>query len=171
MKSKRGAVELSITTIIVVVIGITLLVLGLAWVQGIFSQLDKLTGEQFTSAQKKIQESMGADARFYVSGNAFNVKSGEKVEVYVGVQNFGTQGTNDFLIEVQPGKNAEGKFVITTSEERVQVKVGDRAGIPVIIRANKGLNTGTDYSFIIKAIRDGNKEIPYDSQAILVTVI
>ena len=32
IKQKRGAIELSITTIVVVVIGITLLTLGLRWI-------------------------------------------------------------------------------------------------------------------------------------------
>lgn len=48
MIGKRGAIELSITTIVVVVIGITLLVLGLSFVYNIFGDL----GEQ----QKKLGE-------------------------------------------------------------------------------------------------------------------
>lgn len=50
---KRGAVELSMTTVIVVVLGITLLTLGLRWIYSIFGglgsqqeQLQKLTEEQ-----------------------------------------------------------------------------------------------------------------------------
>ena len=35
MVSKKGAIELSMTTIIVIVIGITLLTLGLTWVRGL----------------------------------------------------------------------------------------------------------------------------------------
>jgi hypothetical protein len=56
MKQKRGAIQLSITTIIVVVIGITLLVLGLAWVRSIFSQLGSLSDDTFKKAQSMIGE-------------------------------------------------------------------------------------------------------------------
>lgn len=50
MKNKRGALQLSITTIIIVVIGITLLVLGLVWVRGIFEELGELSEKTFDEA-------------------------------------------------------------------------------------------------------------------------
>ena len=52
-EGKRGAIELSMNTIIIVVIGITILTLGLRWIYGIFGgledqqqQLERLSEEQ-----------------------------------------------------------------------------------------------------------------------------
>jgi hypothetical protein len=55
-QGKRGAIELSMNTIIIVVIGITILTLGLRWIYGIFGgleeqqqQLERLSEEQIVA--------------------------------------------------------------------------------------------------------------------------
>ncbi len=135
-----------------------------------FFEYSKVCRDCFSNEPIIIQEDMGVNQRFYVSGNAFEIEPGEKVEIYVGVQNLGAQGINDFRVEVEPSTNAKDKFNILTSPS-VLVAAGERQNFVVIIRANKGLTPETDYTFIIKAIRDNNKELPYDSQAIIVTII
>ncbi len=48
--SKKGALELSVNTIVVIVIGVTLLTLGLVFVRGIFSQLEDISDATFNRA-------------------------------------------------------------------------------------------------------------------------
>jgi hypothetical protein len=55
MKSKKGAIELSMTTIIVVVIGITLLTLGLTWVKGTLGSVTDLTDEAFAMSDQELE--------------------------------------------------------------------------------------------------------------------
>ena len=57
--NKRGAVELSITTIVVVVIGITLLTLGLIWVNNIFDRLRGTTSGAFEKVDTEIEQILG----------------------------------------------------------------------------------------------------------------
>lgn len=54
MKSKKGAIELSMTTIIVIVIGITLLTLGLTWVKSSFDKITKSTDAAFKMSDAEI---------------------------------------------------------------------------------------------------------------------
>ncbi|MBT4630627.1 hypothetical protein HOC06_00165, partial [Candidatus Woesearchaeota archaeon] len=56
MNNKKGAIEMSMTTIIVVVIGITLLSLGLVWVKTIFDNLQGTTVDAFDQVDAAIGE-------------------------------------------------------------------------------------------------------------------
>ena len=58
MKSKKGAIELSITTIIVIVIGVTLLILGLGFVRSIFGNISKISDTTFAKAQSFLEEGL-----------------------------------------------------------------------------------------------------------------
>ena len=53
---KRGAIELSMTTIIVIIIGITLLSLGLIWVRGTFKNVTDLSEQSFEQAEGAISD-------------------------------------------------------------------------------------------------------------------
>lgn len=166
LSQKRGAIELSMTTIIVIVLGITLLVLGITWVSGLFESITELTESQFASAQKLIVGQMGANEKFYVAGSSFDVESGKSVTINVGIQNFGTSGTtNKFKIEVTAGEGADSKWFTIPGEQ--EVRVGDKKGIPIVLKTPKGTEPGKSFSFVIKALKDGQF---YDSDAIVVSV-
>ena len=51
---KKGAIELSMTTIIVIILGITLLSLGLIWVKGTFGDITRLSRSAFEQADGDI---------------------------------------------------------------------------------------------------------------------
>ena len=51
---KKGAIELSMTTVIVIVIGVVLLSLGLVWVRNIFSQVGGISDDAFNKANDLI---------------------------------------------------------------------------------------------------------------------
>ncbi|MDD5649946.1 MAG: hypothetical protein PHF86_05920 [Candidatus Nanoarchaeia archaeon] len=164
---KKGAIELSMTTIIVIVLGVTLLTLGLTWVSSIFGSLDQLTSSQFASAQKLILENMGNNEKFYVSGLSFDVTSGKKLDLTVGIQNFGTLGeTNKFKLEITPGEGGGDVKWFTLPGEQ-EIAIGDKKGLPVVLTIPKGIAPGTSYSFTIKALKDGQF---YDSDSIVVSV-
>lgn len=55
-KSKEGAIEMSMNTIIIIVIGVTLLILGLTFVRGIFGKVTNLAEGAFEQAEGKISD-------------------------------------------------------------------------------------------------------------------
>ncbi|MBU2634377.1 MAG: hypothetical protein KJ674_03970 [Nanoarchaeota archaeon] len=56
MKSKKGALELSMNTIIIIIIGVTILSLGLLFVRGIFNQVESLSKTAFETADAELGE-------------------------------------------------------------------------------------------------------------------
>jgi hypothetical protein len=57
--NKKGAVELSMTTIIIIVIGITVLSLGLVWIRSVFTDIGGITESAFEQGQTEINEVLG----------------------------------------------------------------------------------------------------------------
>ena len=53
---KKGAIELSMTTIIVIIIGITLLSLGLLWVRSTFTNINRISQGAFEKADGAISD-------------------------------------------------------------------------------------------------------------------
>ena len=49
--NKRGAIEFSMTTIMVVIIGVAVLALGLTWIRGTFEQVGIITEEALENAE------------------------------------------------------------------------------------------------------------------------
>jgi len=56
MLNKKGAIELSMSTIIIIVIGVTLLILGLAFVRGIFERVNVLGQKAFDDAEAMLSQ-------------------------------------------------------------------------------------------------------------------
>lgn len=88
MKSKKGAIELSMTTIIIIVIGITLLTLGLTWIRGVFRDLDDVTVGAFEQADAAIGELGTIDSELTISPDSIKVKQGGAKTVDVVIANF-----------------------------------------------------------------------------------
>ena len=167
MQSKKGAIELSMTTIIVIVMGVTLLILGLVFIRGIFTKITGLTEDAFRSAEKEIQQRMGASDKIYVSGVNFEIESGKSTVFTVGVQNFGEETTaSKFKIDVISG-NAESKKEWFTLPPEDNLKPGEKKGFPIKITLPKGAPPGKSYTFSIKVYK-GSEE--YASQSIIVSV-
>ena len=54
--NKKGAIEFSMTLIMIIIIGIAVLALGLAWVRGTFTQIGTLTEQSLDAAETVIGE-------------------------------------------------------------------------------------------------------------------
>lgn len=88
IKSKKGAIEMSMQTIIIVVIGVTLLTLGLRFVyttfSGISSQQQGIT--ELTNTQ--INELFGqSEEPIYLTKDSITIEQGETETVDVNVRN------------------------------------------------------------------------------------
>jgi len=167
--NKKAAIELSMTTIIVIIIGVTLLSLGLVWVKNTFSQVGDLTDESFRVAQDTIQRDMAPDDTFYVSGYSIKAKQGKFTTVYAGVQFFDTNAeasaTFNFNI-ASSGATTDG--ITFQTAESVLVRAGERKGVPFGINIPDNIPKGQTYSATVTAIKDST---PYESEVFLIEVI
>lgn len=88
--SKKGALELSVNTIVIVVIGITLLVLGLVFVRSIFTKLGGLGTEAFQQAEQELKQIQAGDTKINFPAS-IDVKKGKSSNPTLRICN--TDGT------------------------------------------------------------------------------
>ncbi len=95
--NKKGAMELSISTIVIVVIGITLLVLGLVFVRGIFDRLGGLGTGAFEKAEQELSQIQSGDTKINFPRN-IEVQKGDASSQTIRVCNVdGTLQANSQL--------------------------------------------------------------------------
>ena len=108
-EGKRGALELSITTIVIVVLAITILTLGLVFTKGIFGKLTSLSDDVFGKADTII-EGLEVDSKFSCPTNV-NVEQGRTTTFKCTVGHDGTlSGTQTFTMTQLNDGNVQGGF-------------------------------------------------------------
>jgi hypothetical protein len=110
-KSKKGAIEMSMQTIIVVVIGVTLLTLGLRFVYTTFGNLTDQGQTATDLSQKQLSELYGeSDNPIFLPRDSISVKKGDTEVIDLIIKN--TENEN-----IKAGVKVVG--VSSTSEDNV----------------------------------------------------
>ncbi|MEK6904068.1 MAG: hypothetical protein AABW87_00570 [Nanoarchaeota archaeon] len=88
MQKKRGALDLSMNTIVVIVIGITILTLGLRWVFGVFGDIEESRRGVSEGMRQQIRETFGeTDEAINMIPKTVTLEQGEKFDVGLGIRN------------------------------------------------------------------------------------
>ncbi len=100
--SKKGSLELSINSIVILILAITMLGLGLTFMNKLFGgtveKFDKITGSIDQETKRKIIDDLETN-RVILSPDTIKVKRGTKQTVYLGVKNNnGPGGQTTFTI-------------------------------------------------------------------------
>jgi len=140
---KKGAIEFSMTTIMVVIIGVAVLALGLTWIRGTFKQVGELTESSLENAETILGEvaftgkiSAPATINLDKGGDAkkFRVlvkNTGEELETftmsYIDVGCVETTGTGS-KVDVKPNEVGEltGGLIVNNcpaSNEVLQINI------------------------------------------------
>ncbi len=86
--TKKGALELSVNTIVIIVIGVTLLTLGLIFVRQLFADTEDLRGQIFDEAKEELEKLAGeTNELLNIKPERVNVKSGEQYDFAVLIKN------------------------------------------------------------------------------------
>lgn len=183
MINKRGALELSINTIVIVVIGITLLTLGLVFVRGIFGKLNELSDNTFGTAEAQIGRLGQGDAKL-VTPSVVTVKQGQTVKQNIIVGNDGSDSS--FTLELKrlsvgagtPNTNqVDAKIVISTTTinqnkyENFQLKSGESITIPIVIAAVSDAPLTTGLNSVQYAVEVKKAGQPYENGAFIINVV
>ncbi len=83
--NKKGAIEFSMTTIMIIIIGVAVLALSLAWVRGTFRQIGGLTDESIAAAEMVVSE-LGATGKIGVPSTLI-LKPNEVKKFQIAVRN------------------------------------------------------------------------------------
>ena len=144
--NKKGAMELSINTIIVIVIGVTLLSLGLVLVNRIFGQTGELTQTAFDRARAELEKISGnTNELLTLVPSRTSIEQGEDTGVIVLLTNLGDISISGLQItlSVPPDSinSISCQFTDGTKTKSVDTLAsGEEKGSDVLI---KSLNTAT----------------------------
>ena len=84
MKQKEGAIQLSMSTIIIVIIGVTLLSLGLVWIRGTLGKITDLSDQAFDLSDQEIDNLFAdSDSLLKILPDSVELKKGKAAEVGV----------------------------------------------------------------------------------------
>ena len=153
MKSTKGAMELSVTAIVVLILAIVMLGLGLGFIRGMFSKVSTSFDEQI-SAEPEAPEATGSDP-ITLSRESIITAAGEslvlKVNVYNPTASAITGGTPTITctgISFSPAPSANSK----------PIPVGGSVSYNVLISIPNSQGTGTKLCKVVAPGTIGNKD-------------
>ena len=104
--NKKAALNLSMQTIVVIVIGVTILSLGLMWVRNTFSNIEELTVESFENAERVLGGEEDFTGMLSIS-RSISLKKGQSKVVVLRVKNIGDNAGSFSLTNSPAGGNSE----------------------------------------------------------------
>jgi len=169
--NKKGALELSMNTIIIIVIGVVLLSLGLIFVRGIFSQTTDLSDKVFADANKQLDSLGGSvSSALVVSPETVRVESGKTSGFVIQVTNLEEGATYNGLTGTLQalGEGITCTFTDGTSQKSIRTLVpGAEDRLQVLVRSQKGsLGTKT-----CKFILNGLQNTIFDNEIEAIVVV
>jgi hypothetical protein len=145
MSKKRGAIELSISTIVVVVIGITLLTLGLIFVRGVFKKITGTTEEAFEQARGEIGRIVGVDSLLTIAPGEIELERTSSQTVKIVIANFGSEQISAKVTSTSSDQTyLECLFADTfkSTSNNYNIASGEQVTVKLIVQ-EKGGNLGT----------------------------
>lgn len=102
--SRKGAFELSLSFIIIVVFAIVLLTLGITWLRGIISSVTGLTDDLTQQASSKLQDTFQQTTQnFGIYPSRWEMDRGKTLKMSAGIKNNAPDSQNHlFVINVIP---------------------------------------------------------------------
>ena len=89
--NKKGALELSITAIVVLIIAITVLGLAIFFIKNLFGESTELLTGQLAKIKEQLRKNLEETGELLVmsKGTELEAKRGEKLKFHIGVRNSG----------------------------------------------------------------------------------
>lgn len=174
---KKGAIELSINTIIIIVIGVTLLTLGLVFVKNVFTQLGDLSDKVFDTADTEIGQIHRATK--FTSPTSVEVKQGQKktFKIYVGHDGktcgAGPKKFSVKLVKAQGSQFSEKLIkAMIISPPHITLEEGQEAGYVVQLAVSRDapLSKGsfTEPAYSVEVLCQGKH---YDGGAFTINIV
>ncbi len=160
-RGKKGAIELSMTTIIIIIIGVTLLSLSLIWIRGTIKNVTDISEKAFKTAEGEIGKLSGVSQLLTLSPTSIDLAQQASNSVEVIIANFETQPISVTaevesgdpklicLFADRPEKSGKSKTYNLGSGSQVKIKLivsdtGSNLGVNHCVITAKG--TGIDES-------------------------
>lgn len=146
MRNKKGAFQLSMSTIVIIVIAVVLLSLGLVFLRTVFSNIDSLTLDAFETADAEIGKLSTVDAPLTLTPGTMQIEQGSAKEARLIIANF-EEETIDFKATIESTKPDTLICVFADTKSATsklyELNSGDQASIKILVD-EKGGPLGTE---------------------------
>jgi len=157
MMNKKGSLELSINAIVIIILAITMLGLGLAFMRGVFGGVTQDFMRVSDTMKKDMIDRMKSDTRgIALNVYSIDIKKGATGEVYLGIDN-NLDTPVDFTIDIK-------------TDECVSIEDGSCNGDPVVPKTIKVINIPSGTPEVLKIIIKVKPNAPIDTYSFPISV-
>lgn len=151
MRNKRGAIEFSMTTIIIIIIGVAILALALPWIARTMGQAGELTDTAFSAAKEQLRTRVGPANPLVVSPEDVTIKSGEQKLVAIAFYNTESRDVTPTLNDI-----SGDYFIIEKSDNPGTIKSKEIAYWKLSISPKPNTGAGEVDLLSVKVSAGGN---------------
>ncbi len=172
MKNKKGALEMSVNTIVVIVIAVTLLTLGLFFIRGLFTKITDLSGKVFDEGNQEIEKLSRIHNEKLTYNTKVEITQGKKLDYVIYVLNDGSAGSGPmkFTIKLTPNGNFENYVKAKLiSNPSFTLQEGEEAKIVIQAAATASAPLATEASYQI-LVTCSNCQQEYATGAFIIDV-
>ncbi len=148
-QNKKAALEMSISTVVVLVIGMAMLILGLVLVRSIFSgakyNVDKINSGVEAEINKLFDAESGNDVILYLQNQEAQVKKGQRFGVAFGIKNSvrGESDASKFTYEFKSTSVQQGCAGLDTTKADTYLILGNSGSVDLLPGAKPYFDTVT----------------------------
>ncbi len=167
-RSKRAAIEMSVGTMVIIVIAVVMLVLALIFVRRIFSGATNNVDQLNDAVKGEINKLFGQEGQKYalsLPGMTAKVKQRETFGVAFGIRNLDTSGRFHYQVEVQSSGVSPTCSGLTPQQANNWIILGSAGDLPInsgdighgLIKINvpSSASVGCQVRFNVEVTRDG----------------
>lgn len=140
MMQKKGAIEFSMTTIIVVIIGVIILAIAIPWLTGTLRQAGDLTDVAFEEARTQLAGELGDGNNIIVSPSSIKLGSNDQVTVSIGCYNDAQTSQTATLTGATGGTSFTA---LKSADPTAEVASGSKTYWGLIIKSIAGVSRTT----------------------------
>lgn len=141
---KKGAIDVSMGMIIAIIIGVLLLIIGIAFITGLSKRGVILTEDVFDKAEDEIKNLGSINKFLTISPSKIEIEIGKVEPVAIAVKNFESE-TIHVTLKASPGKTEINCFFLDTeskTSKEYSIPSGQHETTTLIVDASKQ-ETGT----------------------------
>lgn len=159
---KKGAIELSMTTIIVIVLGVALLIGGIAFVSSTFSQITTIQEETFNNAEDLLGKFESVDQFLTIMPGQTKVVQNKDTIAKVVIANFESNPIK-ITAHIAPVKDEDLTCLFSETKESKSdehtIGSGNQMNLGIVIKDENGALRTTGCKVTVKGAPTGEQNI------------
>jgi len=165
--TKKGAIQLSMTFIVMLIIAIVVFMLSLAFLGDFFSQATELKGSLDEQTKTQIETLLAGNARVAIPIDTRDIKRGDSTSFGIGIKN--TDATKEHFL-VQLRDEQPGSFIPTSNPHQETYNVYCVEGV-CTVEGYSGDGYSGDVAFTYQIGRNGQLQLPVNQNDVVLLAV